>query len=320
MKAETSFWLQAGRLNMELWIPITIAAAFVQNMRSGLQKHLRGRMGTTGATFVRFGFGLPVAFALLGICLLATGAQLPALNATFLAWATLGALSQITAQTLLIIMFTRRNFAAGTAYSRTEPVQAVVFGMVFLSESVGALVLLAIAISVIGVMLLSVARPADGAPGGLRGLLAGLFSPTAAIGLASGTIFALAAVSLRAASLSLGGPNFLVQAGVTLCFAITLQTTLMLGWMLIRDRAELGRIADAWRPSALTGLAGAVASFGWFAAMTLQQAAIVKALAQIEMLFAYATTVFIFREDINRREIWGCVLIAGGVVVLVLGA
>lgn len=305
---------------MELWIPITIAAAFVQNVRSGLQKHLRGRMGTTGATFVRFGFGLPVAFLLLVICLWTTGTAPPAVDATFLAWATLGALSQITAQMLLVVLFTRRNFAAGTAYSRTEPVQAVVFGLVFLSEGVGALVLLAIAISVIGVMLLSVARPAEGSPGGLRGLIAGLFSPTAAIGLASGTLFALAAVSLRAASLSLGGPNFLVQAGVTLCYAITLQSILMLGWMLVRNRAELGRIRDAWRPSLLTGIAGAVASYAWFAAMTLQQAAIVKALAQIEMLFAYATTVFIFREDINRREIWGCALVASGVVVLMLGA
>jgi len=46
---------------MELWIPITIAAAFLQNLRSVGQKHLKSVMGTTGATFVRFGFGLPVA-------------------------------------------------------------------------------------------------------------------------------------------------------------------------------------------------------------------------------------------------------------------
>ena len=46
---------------MEFWIPITIAAAFLQNLRSTAQKHLKGVMGTTGATFVRFGFGLPFA-------------------------------------------------------------------------------------------------------------------------------------------------------------------------------------------------------------------------------------------------------------------
>ena len=46
---------------MSLWIPITIAAAFLQNVRSALQKHLKGVMGTTGATFVRFGYGFPFA-------------------------------------------------------------------------------------------------------------------------------------------------------------------------------------------------------------------------------------------------------------------
>ena len=46
---------------MEAWIVITIAAAFIQNIRSSLQKHLKGAMGTTGATFVRFGFGAPFA-------------------------------------------------------------------------------------------------------------------------------------------------------------------------------------------------------------------------------------------------------------------
>ena len=48
-----------------LWIPLTIAAAFLQNVRSALQKHLKGRLGTTGATFVRFGYGFPVAIAYL---------------------------------------------------------------------------------------------------------------------------------------------------------------------------------------------------------------------------------------------------------------
>jgi len=33
---------------LELWIPITIAAAFFQNLRSALQKHLKGRLSTAG--------------------------------------------------------------------------------------------------------------------------------------------------------------------------------------------------------------------------------------------------------------------------------
>ena len=304
---------------MELWIPITIAAAFVQNLRSGLQRHLRMAMGTTGATFVRFGFGMPVAFALLALVLWLTDAPLPPANAAFWAWVVVAAAAQIIAQALLVVMFTRRSFAVGSAYSRTEPVQAVIFGLVLLSDRAAPAVLAAIAISVAGVLVLTLARQGAPDPGGRRPARASLMSATVLIGLASGTFFGLAAVAYRAASLSLGGPNFLVQAGLTLCVAITLQTLAMLAWMAWRDRAELRRVAAAWRLGALTGLAGALASFGWFSAMTLQQAGAVKALAQIEMLFAYATTVFVFREQISRAEIAGCALIAAGVVILVLG-
>lgn len=302
---------------MELWIPITIAAAFVQNVRSGLQRHLRGRMGTTGATFVRFGFGLPVALLLLALVVGATGRGLPALNAPFAIWVTIGAIAQIAGQALLVVMFTRRSFVVGSAYSRTEPVQAVIFGLVLLSDTASPVLLIAIAISVAGVVILTLARPAQ-AVSRRQSVLELLLSPTALTGLASGSFFGLSAVSYRAASLSLGGPNFLVQAATTLCVAIALQTVVMLAWMLWRDRAELRHVIDAWRPGMLTGLAGALASFGWFSAFTLQQAGAVKALAQIEMLFAYATTVFIFREPINRAEIVGCAMIAAAVVLIVL--
>ena len=38
----------------EVWVPITIAAAFAQNARSALQKYLKGRLTTLGAAYVRF--------------------------------------------------------------------------------------------------------------------------------------------------------------------------------------------------------------------------------------------------------------------------
>lgn len=51
--------------SMPTWILITISAAFLQNIRSVLQKHLKGALSTTGATFVRFAFGVPFAFLYL---------------------------------------------------------------------------------------------------------------------------------------------------------------------------------------------------------------------------------------------------------------
>ena len=217
---------------MELWIPITIAAAFFQNVRSATQKHLKGVMGTTGATFVRFGFGVPFALLFVAGLNLFAGYALPAPNTAFVAWTLLGGATQIGATFLLIHLFSYRNFAVGTAYSRTEPAQAALFGLMFLGERVTTGVLAAIAISVVGVMLISVAR----VPLSWRNLFASMASRNAAIGLASGTLFGIAAVAYRAASLSLGGPNFMMQAAVTLAATIVFQATAMLVWMVWRAR------------------------------------------------------------------------------------
>jgi drug/metabolite transporter (DMT)-like permease len=142
-------------------------------------------------------------------------------------------------------------------------------------------------------------------------------SRNALIGLASGTLFGLAAVAYRAASLALDGPNFMMQAAVTLAYVIIFQTVIMFAWMAWKEPAEIGRVGRARRPGLIVGLSGALASFGWFMAMTLQQAAIVKSLAQIEMLFTMASSVFFFRERINRLEAAGCLLIVAGIVALI---
>ena len=299
---------------MELWIPITIAAAFLQNIRSAMQKHLKGVMGTTGATFVRFGFGIPFAFVFVALLHFGFGMAMPAWNGAFVFWAVVGGIAQIAATLLLVYLFSFRNFTVGTAYSRTEPAQAALFGLLLLGERVTAGSLFAIAISVVGVMLISVARSTVSS----RSLVTSVLSRTALIGLASGTCFGIAAVAYRAASLSLGGPNFMMQAAVTLAFVIVFQTLIMLAWMVIRDREEIVRVARAWKPAFIVGAAGASASFGWFMAMTLQQAAYVKVLAQVEIIFTFASSVFIFRETVNRLEILGTLLIVAGVIVLVL--
>lgn len=299
---------------MELWIPITLVSAFLQNLRSVGQKHLKSSMGTLGATFVRFAFGLPFSLVFLTMLHWGWDMSFPVMNRSFVMWSVLAGLSQILAQFLLIHLFSFRNFAVGTAYSRTEPAQAALFGLLFLSETISAGVLAAIAICVVGVMLISVAHT----PVNPRSLLTSIFKPIALIGLASGTAFGVSAVGYRAASLALGGPNFIMQAAVTLAFTLTMQTALMFAWMIFGDRSEFERMRKAWKAGLFVGATGATASFGWFAAMTLQQAAVVKALAQVEMIFTFASAVFFFHEKVNRLEVAGCVLIVLGIVVLVL--
>jgi drug/metabolite transporter (DMT)-like permease len=297
-----------------LWIPLTIAAAFTQNVRSALQKHLKGRLGTTGATFVRFGYGFPFAVLWLFGLTAALDAPIPDLNSRFAVFIVVGGLAQIVATGLLVSLFDRRNFAVGTTYSKTETVQAAVFAIFFLGETISPTATLGILVSLAGVIAISAAR----GPGGLRSLALSWTDRPALVGLASGAAFGIAAVSVRAASLSLGGDGFLVQAIFTLACMTTFQTAVMALWMAWRCPHELRASLAAWRVAAWVGLAGAGASACWFTAMTLQHVALVRALGQIELVFTIAASVLFFRERILRLELAGIVLVVAGIVILLL--
>ncbi|MDG2313463.1 MAG: hypothetical protein P8M15_05475, partial [Alphaproteobacteria bacterium] len=73
-----------------LWIPLTIIAAFLQNLRMMLQKQLKNQLGTTGATFVRFGYGFPIALLYLFGLIIFTDLTVPRINLQFLFIVTSG--------------------------------------------------------------------------------------------------------------------------------------------------------------------------------------------------------------------------------------
>ena len=67
------------------------------------------------------------------------------------------------------------------------------------------------------------------------------------------------------------------------------------------------------------GLAGMLGSVGWFTAMTIQNAAYVRALGQIELVFTFIAAQVVFRERSTRLELGGIVLIVAGILILLLG-
>ena len=164
-------------------------------------------------------------------------------------------------------------------------------------------------------MLISVAR----APLSWRNTFAALTSRTALIGIASGAVFGVSAVAYRSASLSLDGPGPIMNAAVTLACVTVFQALVMLGWMFLRgQRAEIARMARAWRVAGLVGLSGMLASLGWFTAFALQNAAYVRALGQVEMLFTLGVSRRVFREALSRRELAGIALVVASLVLLIL--
>ena len=294
---------------MELWLIITLVAAFLQNARSLLQKRLTGRLSVNGASYVRFLYALPFAW-MWGVWL--WGGSPSGLNTTFWVYCGLGAIAQILATSALLAAFTDGNFAVGTAFSKTEAAQAALFGVIILSEGVSLWVILGIMVSLVGVVLLS----GSNAPRNFRWQQLLKPSPAVWFGLAAGAGFAISAVGFRGASLSLDGGDYLQRAGLTLMVSVTIQTLTMGTYLILREPGELQRTLKHWRVAVWIGAIGALASAGWFTAMTLKNAAMVRAVGQIELLFTIITSVWLLGERLKTREVAGICLVVLGILLL----
>lgn len=293
---------------METWVALAIGAAFLQNLRSALQKALTPRVGVLGATYARFLFAAPWAVALVAVLAVREG-TLPVPTPAFAGWALVGAASQIAGTVSLLYLFSLRNFAVGNTFARTETVQAALFGLVLLGDRLDAITTAGIAVSLVGLVLLSATR----------GIGGGVLNRAAAIGLASGGAFAISAIGYRAASLSLAETrDFVLRPAFTLACVTVVQTMAMTIWFRLRDPARVAAVVRAWRVAVPVGIAGMLASLAWFTAFTLASAAHVKAVGQVELLFSWLTARFAFGERPSARETAGIALVAGGIVLVIL--
>jgi drug/metabolite transporter (DMT)-like permease len=299
---------------MELWIPLTIAAAFFQNIRSALQKHLKGKLSTLGAAYVRFLYALPVALIYLFVVLQTQQASLPDFDNGFLLYALGGGICQVMFTVFLLWLFKFHNFAVGTTLSKLETVMVAVFGLLLLGDRLNLPVAIAIAMSAVGLVIMSAGKEKLG----ITGLWRGLWRLPTLIGLACAAWLGMSVVLFRAASLRLGLDDFVVAAAFTLTVVLLLQTLLMAAIIGLREPGELRKVVLHWRPAALVGISGGLASIGWFSAFTLQNATYVRALGQIELLFTFAATLLFFREKVSLLETLGIALISASIVLILL--
>lgn len=292
---------------MSLWIPVTIFAAFMQNIRFMLQKVLRGtKLSTAGATFSRFLFSAPLVAISLLIYLGLTGQDWPELSVRFYLFGMAGGLAQIVATACVVALFAERNFAVGIVFKKTEVVQTALIGLVVLGEGLSLAGIFAIVVGFFGVLLLS-----DPPKGG------SVFNRAAGLGLASGLLFGVSAVGYRGAALEITSSDVFFRAGVTLACVTAFQTVVMALWLALRERAEIGRVVAAWRVSSLVGVTSMLGSFGWFTAFALQNASYVKALGQVELVFTFLGSYFIFKERSNLRELIGIALIVVSILLVI---
>lgn len=298
---------------MELWVLATVAAAAVQTIRFMLQKRLKGiGLSTGGATFSRFLFAVPLAALGVAVLIGLKGHAIPPLGAAFWGFAVAGGLGQIIATFCTVALFSERSFAVGIAFTKTETVQVALFSALFLAEAVPAMGILAILIGLGGVLILS--RPPEG-------WLAGkILNRATLLGLAAGGFFGLSAIGYRGATLEIANPDPLFRAMLALACVTAFQTVVMALWLRWREAGEVGKVLGAWRATLPVGVTGVLGSLGWFTAFALQNAAYVRSVGQVELIFSILVSMFVFGERPKPREVAGMALLALSIILIVVFA
>jgi drug/metabolite transporter (DMT)-like permease len=284
------------------WVLATLIAAAAQTARNATQSGLTRAIGTLGATQVRFLFGLPFAILFLGLTIGFTGQAVPEITARAVAFTAMGAVAQIGATAVMLLVMQRQGFGLATALLKTEPVIVALIGWAVLGDALTPVMLLAIGIAVAGVLIMS-------------GIKAGGMSAVA-MGLLAGGLFGLSAIGFRGGILGLAGGDFLIRAGTVLVIALAMQTALLMVWMALFQRGAIGKSLRVWRTSLLAGFLGAFASQFWFIGFALTSAANVRTLALIEVLMAQAVAVLVMGQRTTGRQWVGMAVLLMGVGLL----
>jgi drug/metabolite transporter (DMT)-like permease len=291
-----------------LWILVTLAAAMAQTGRNAAQRGLTDRLGTMGATNVRFLYGLPFACAFLALALWLSGSSLPTLTPRALIFTALGALAQIAATALMLQAMRAQGFGIVTAWLKIEPVLVALVGWAILGEPLTLPMLAAIAIAVAGVLVMTL-KPGQG-----RSLLTDL--RPASLGLAAGLAFGLSAIGFRGAITALPEGSFLIRALTCLVLSLALQTLILGAWLALKDRPALTGSLRAFASSLAAGFLGALASAGWFTGFALTSAANVRTLALVEVVLALLLARIAFGQRATPRQLTGIAILLLGVVLL----
>lgn len=297
---------------MELWIVLSIAAAGFQTLRFMLQKQLSlGTLSAGGATFARFAYSAPLVVLGLAGYLAWHDVAVPRLSGAFWAYALTGALTQVLATWCVVALFSARNFAVGITFKKTEVILTALVGLIILGDQIGIAAWCAIVVGLIGVLILS-----DNA--GLPGFsLRRIANRAAALGLASGGFFAVSAVAYRGATLEIANDDPLLRAGIALAVVTTSQMLGMAAWLSWRESGQLTAVWQARRVAIWIGITSMGGSLCWFTAFTLQAAALVFAVGQVEVIFSLVASVLVFRERTSPRELWGIALLTLSILMLV---
>ena len=289
------------------WIFCTIAATFMQAWRNAFQSKLGETVKVPGVTLARFIWAGPIAALYLLLLYYVEPTDVPVFTQAYWLYILGASAMQIVATSLMVRLFKMNNFAIGAGLAKSEAIVAAVLGMLFFGTSLSLLGWLGVIIGGLAVFLMSAAK-------GLKGLS----FTTVITGLACGSAFALTSLWVREASLQLN-LGFPYGAAWVLLMVISIQTFILVSYLLVTDTATLKALWLRPRLTLLTSVSSCLGSIGWFSAMSLQNVPYVKTLGQIEIFFTLLISTYWLKQKVQIKDAFGLLLIAVAAVLVIWG-
>lgn len=277
-----------------------------------MQQRVRATLSVNGAGLVRYFYGLPVAIALLAGWCAVRGVPLPGFDGGLIGWTVAAGFAQILATNLLLLAFSYHNYVAGTAYSKTEAIQAAVLSFVLLGERLSWLTWAGIAVGVFGVLYL--------ASNGKRLRVRDIGQPAALCGLAAGLGYTMTSIGVKLATQEVHTDD-LILAALFVLVVVQAGQVLMQGlYVLLRERGQMTLVLRSWRTSSLVGLLASLGSAGWFTGFALAPVALVRTVGQVEVFFTLAFGHLYLREAARRHEVLALICVGLGVALALTGS
>ncbi len=280
------------------WLGFTVFAAFMQSWRNAFQSRLSTDVSSLGVTLARFIWAGPIAGLYLLLLYWWQPAAWPEVSGYFVFFIVAAAVMQIVATALMVQLFRFENYAVGAGLAKSEALVAAILGVIFFGTQLSGLGWTGVAVGGVAVFILS-------SPQGFKGLSV----KTAIIGLLSGSAFALTSLWVREASLQLDLP-FTHRAAWVLLLVISLQTMMLLSYLLVRQPSAIVALWQRPKLTLLTSASSCLGSIGWFSAMSLQAVPYVKTLGQVEIFFTMLISVLWLKQKVKIKDVYGLLLIA----------
>ena len=306
-------------MDLELWVVLAIGAALAQTVRNSVAQSVAFHIPAVLNSWARFTFCLPWTALACLIVVLQLG--VPRLPLAFFGYCLATALTQLLGNVALIAAFRAGGFGEAIVFHKLEVLLTAIAGALFFGETPSSLGTLGIVICAAGVLLVNLQRESEN----LRWTRALQLGRSGMLALLCATLLVGASFALKAANTVITQANASIAPGdiaapiQTLFHTTWIEVALLTLWIARREPASFTTVAVHWRRMALIGSTSFVASLGWFWAFSLTLVAYVKAVGQIEVLFAVALGIRVLQEKALVRQLPGIAFVMAGIVLVLLG-